>query len=59
MNHLRSECAGTLTVLSLKQNSAANWYRGAYSNEDASYSIGAIIRMAALIIKNEFAEGAY
>ena len=33
MYHLRSECVGTLTVLSLKQNSAANWYRGAYCNE--------------------------
>ena len=59
MNHLRSECAGTLTVLSLKQNSAANWYRCAYSNEDASYSIGVIIRMAALTIQKEFEEGAY
>ena len=38
MNHLQSECVGTLTVLSLKQNSAANWYRGAYCNEGVSYS---------------------
>ena len=59
MNHLRSECAGTLTVLSLKQNSAANWYRGAYCNKGVSHSIGAIIRTAALINKNEFEGGAY
>ena len=59
MNHLRSECAGTLTVLSLKQNSAANWYRGAYRNESVSHSIGGIIRTAALINKNEFEGGAY
>ena len=59
MNHLRSECAGTLTVLSLKQNSAANWYRGAYCNEGVSHSRGVIIRTAALINKKEFEGGAY
>ena len=59
MNHLRSECAGTLTVLSLKQNSAANWYRGTYRNEGVLHSIGVIIRTAALINKNEFEGGAY
>ena len=59
MNHLRSECAGTLTVLSLKQNSAANWYRGTYRNKGVSHSIGVIIRTAALINKNEFEGGAY
>ena len=59
MNHLRSECAGTLTVLSLKQNSAANWYRGAYRNEGVSHSIGVNIRTVVLINKNEFEGGAY
>ena len=38
MNHLQSEYVGTLTVLSLKQNSAVNWYRGVYCNEGVSYS---------------------
>ena len=59
MNHLRSECAGTLTVLSQKQNSAANWYMGAYCNKGVSHSTGVIIRTAALINKNEFEGGAY
>ena len=59
MNHLRSECASTLTLLSLKQNSATNWYRGANCNAGASYSSGVIIRTAALINKNEFEGGAY
>ena len=59
MNYLRSESAGTLTALSLKQNSATNWYRGAYCNAGASYWTGVIKRTAALINKNEFEGGAY
>ena len=59
MNHLQSEFTGTLTVLSLKQNSTANWYRSIYCNEGVSYSVGVIIRTTALIKKNEFEGGAY
>ena len=59
MEHLRSEFTGTLTVLSLKQNSTANWYRSIYCNEGVSYSVGVIIRTTALINKNEFEWSAY
>ena len=51
--------AGTLTVLSLKQNSAANWYRGAYCSEGVSHSIRVITTTVALINKNEFKVGAF
>ena len=51
MNHLRSEFTGTLTVLSLKQNSAANWCWSIYCNEGVSYSVRVIIRTTALINK--------
>ena len=51
-------------MLSLKQikglywNWGIYWYRGAYWNKGA-YSIGALMRMAALINKNKFKGGAY
>ena len=59
MNHLRPEFTGILTVLSKKQNSAANWCRSIYCNEGVSYLVGVITRTTELINKNEFEGGAY